>query len=1353
FFKEAWDIVGSDVCNAAKEFFINGKLLKELNHTIIALIPKVHTPSHVNDYRPISCCNVLFKCISKIIANRIKGSLHFLINQNQSAFVPGRCISNNILLTHKLMHNYHLDRGVPRCAFKIMECVKTTSFSISINGSLHGHFKGKRGLRQGEPISPYLFTIVIEVLTLMLKRRVLLDIEQIMRGFLWSQGSLRKGRAKIKNRNFWDLLCRGNMSWGWRKVLQLCSSIREFIWYKIGDGESTSLWYDRWCSISPFADFILTRDMFRACLNTSSKVANVIISGSSKPFTVNSVWHSIWPRDVKVPWADVVWCHMRDLAGLYHVPPSLELILDIINPVARRKMSSSVISKTVLAASAYFIWQERNDSLFKNNKKSAAQIVECITSAIHLKLMSCHFKKSKAGGWHVTLLLVVQALLAVNVDEVRLAPVWVKLHNVSILAYSEVGISLISTQLGRPIMFDSYTSSMCLDLWGKCTYARVLIEMKADKELPDSLIVVVPFTNGKGHSLDKIKVEYKWKPPRCATCCTFDHNDDQCPKIVKEVKSTSTNQVNAEGFTTVNKKKNKPPPKKQVAGIRFSEGGDDPDDNWISAPDYSRGVFTVINDSDSEDVDEEFSVEEECRNVTNDNKGASTPSIAASNSSSCHKGTRIILGWNDDIVDTSIISQSDQVMHTRIWIKAERKELFCSFIYAHNHYTHRRGLWDSLCMHNCFIHNRPWCIIGDFNADLNIEDASVGSLIMDISMWEFKECIKEIELMDVPRSGLQFTWNQKPHGLNGILKKLDWVMANVEFSNGFVGNYVVFQPYGISDHSPAVLRISLQNKLSPQPFKFANVVATFPRFKEVVKEGWSAQVSGFYMFRVVKKLKSLKKPLRKLLYDKGNLHDNVSKLRIEMARLQQDLDLDPSNPDLRDEEVVYVSAFTEALIMEERFLKQKAKVEWLKVGDSNSAYFHKSVKGRTSRNRIDVVTNLGRNLVTGEGVPAAFVSYYEAFLGQPGITSSFDSNNLFMNRLNSDQALDMIEHVTTQEMKEALFSMGNAKSSGPDGYTACFFKECSDIVATDIICAVQEFFTNGNLLKELNHTIIVLIPKDNSPSRINDYRPISCCNVRDSDRFRYHRYCSNLEIINLYFVDDLFIFAHGDPYSTKVIMKAMDEFKNASGLTPSLPKSTAYFCNVLNHTKLFILQILPFEEGRLQVKYLGVPLVSSRLVFRDCKELIDRIRSRINDWKHKSLSAARRLQLVQSVLGSMHVYWASIFILPARILLNIEQLIRGFLWCHGELKKGRAKVSWDVVCLPKIKGGIGVCKLDLFNKALMVPHIWNLISRKESLWVKWIHEYKLRGRHFFDVPYRGCMTWGWRKLLQLRPII
>ncbi|GKC35543.1 putative RNA-directed DNA polymerase, eukaryota, reverse transcriptase zinc-binding domain protein [Tanacetum coccineum] len=122
FFKEAWDIVASDVINAVKEFFVNGMLPKELNHTIIAVIPKVSSPTRINDYRPISCCNVLFKCISKIILNRIKRSLKVLVSSNQSAFVPGRRISNNILLTQELMHNYHLDRGTPRWALVDDKC-------------------------------------------------------------------------------------------------------------------------------------------------------------------------------------------------------------------------------------------------------------------------------------------------------------------------------------------------------------------------------------------------------------------------------------------------------------------------------------------------------------------------------------------------------------------------------------------------------------------------------------------------------------------------------------------------------------------------------------------------------------------------------------------------------------------------------------------------------------------------------------------------------------------------------------------------------------------------------------------------------------------------------------------------------------------------------------------------------------------------------------------------------------------------------------------------------------------------------------------------------------------------------
>lgn len=90
FYKNSWSIVGDEVCDAIKDFFKNGKLLREVNSTLISLIPKTKHPSKISEYRPIACCNVLYKCISKILTNRIKSSLCKLVNQNQSAFVPGR---------------------------------------------------------------------------------------------------------------------------------------------------------------------------------------------------------------------------------------------------------------------------------------------------------------------------------------------------------------------------------------------------------------------------------------------------------------------------------------------------------------------------------------------------------------------------------------------------------------------------------------------------------------------------------------------------------------------------------------------------------------------------------------------------------------------------------------------------------------------------------------------------------------------------------------------------------------------------------------------------------------------------------------------------------------------------------------------------------------------------------------------------------------------------------------------------------------------------------------------------------------------------------------------------------------
>ncbi|GKA98433.1 RNA-directed DNA polymerase, eukaryota, reverse transcriptase zinc-binding domain protein [Tanacetum coccineum] len=119
FFKKAWDTVGNDVFKAVKEFFSKGKLLGELNATLITLVPKVSTPHKVSDFIPIACCNAVYKCISKIITNRIKNALDSIVNKNQSAFIPERQITDNILFTQELLKGYDCVRGPKRCSMKI----------------------------------------------------------------------------------------------------------------------------------------------------------------------------------------------------------------------------------------------------------------------------------------------------------------------------------------------------------------------------------------------------------------------------------------------------------------------------------------------------------------------------------------------------------------------------------------------------------------------------------------------------------------------------------------------------------------------------------------------------------------------------------------------------------------------------------------------------------------------------------------------------------------------------------------------------------------------------------------------------------------------------------------------------------------------------------------------------------------------------------------------------------------------------------------------------------------------------------------------------------------------------------
>ncbi|GKB98611.1 ribonuclease H-like domain, reverse transcriptase, RNA-dependent DNA polymerase, partial [Tanacetum coccineum] len=116
-------------------------------------------------------------------------------------------------------------------------------------------------------------------------------------------------------------------------------------------------------------------------------------------------------------------------------------------------------------------------------------------------------------------------------------PIWVKMHDVPMAAFTDDGLSFIASKTRNPLMLDSYTSTMCNESWGRSSYARAMIEVHANVEL-----------EGNGYTCETVTGEYEWKPPRCSTCKIFGHMLDQCPHTVKEIMPIKKVEREMDGF-------------------------------------------------------------------------------------------------------------------------------------------------------------------------------------------------------------------------------------------------------------------------------------------------------------------------------------------------------------------------------------------------------------------------------------------------------------------------------------------------------------------------------------------------------------------------------------------------------------------------------------------------------------------------------------------------------------------------------------------------------------------------------------------------------------------------------------
>ena len=196
--------MGNSICSFISQLWHNPSLIRNINSTFLVLIPKKDNPEELRDFRPIGLCNVIFKTLTKIIANRIKPVLNQVIGPTQCSFIPGRHRSDNIIIAQEVVHSMRIKQGnigfmtikidlekaydrlnwnfLLQCLedlnlpYHILEivasCISSPSMQLLWSGEKTEEFFPSRGIRQGDPLSPYLFVICMERLTHMIQERI-----------------------------------------------------------------------------------------------------------------------------------------------------------------------------------------------------------------------------------------------------------------------------------------------------------------------------------------------------------------------------------------------------------------------------------------------------------------------------------------------------------------------------------------------------------------------------------------------------------------------------------------------------------------------------------------------------------------------------------------------------------------------------------------------------------------------------------------------------------------------------------------------------------------------------------------------------------------------------------------------------------------------------------------------------------------------------------------------------------------------------------------------------------------------------------------------------------------------------
>ena len=452
---------------------------------------------------------------------------------------------------------------------------------------------------------------------------------------------------------------------------------------------------------------------------------------------------------------------------------------------------------------------------------------------------------------------------------------------------------------------------------------------------------------------------------------------------------------------------------------------------------------------------------------------------------------RIWLAWRPNAYQTHLVHKTDQLIHCKVTQLSTKKNFYLSMIYGMNQESQRVHLWKDLqdIAHQM---DEAWCLMGDFNTLRFKDDRIGGNEVQEGELRELANLLETCEIHELKSTGAYFSWTNRT-----IWSRIDHVFLNDLWYDVFDYTHSSYLANSLSDHTPIILQFPSSPKARPN-FQYCDMWSKHKDFERIITTP-KHSTNGSAMDSLCWYLNRIRAPLRRLNKDHfSDLKNQQSIARKSLEVIQQAHHQHPEDMLLAQQEKEARERYSSILSSSLDLIKQQCKLEWIRYGDDSTRLFFAKAKQRKLSTYIYSLKDQAGNQVEGfDQVGHTMFLFYRDLLGTTSPTrSTIDMEVISQgNVLTSDQQIRMCRPFTYDDIKDAIWSIPNHKSPGPDGFSSGFYKTTWAHTGPLVCLAVLDFFKTATMPRALSTTKLILLPKVPNPQQANEFRPISCCNV------------------------------------------------------------------------------------------------------------------------------------------------------------------------------------------------------------------------------------------------------------------